>query len=81
MGGYLAIGLILIFFALSFFTKKVRCLRGMPYIQAALAVFFLISALVDRARLYPDLLFCIVALGLAVKSHRQIKTSKETETT
>jgi NhaP-type Na+/H+ and K+/H+ antiporter len=75
MAGYLAIGLILIFFLLSIFTRKFQSWRGMPYIYGALMVFFLVNALINREQLYPNLIFFIVALGLVIKSWKRVKTS------
>lgn len=80
MGSYLAIGLILIFFVLSFFAKKFLAWRGMPYIYAVLMVFFLVNAMINRGQLYVNLLFAILALGFAIKSFRQVRASKMPKT-
>ena len=76
MDSYLAIGLILIFFVLSFFIKRIQTWRGMPYIYAALMVFFLVNAFISRGQLYANLLFAILALGFTIKSFRQVRASK-----
>jgi len=75
MGSYLSIALILMFFLLSIFTKRIQSWRGIQYIYAALMVFFLVNALINRRQLYPNLMFFIIALWFTIKGWKRIKTS------
>ena len=61
---------ILAFFILSFWGKRwTQTVFGLV-LSAGIMVFFLIMAFVDRARMFPNLFFAILAGGLAWRSAR-----------
>ena len=76
MSGYVALGLILVMFVISFFTKRIQSWRGMPYLYCAFFLFFLVNVMMSRERMYPSLIFMILALGFAIKSFRQRRKFK-----
>ncbi len=76
MDSYLAIALILIFFIVSLFVRKLQGWRGLPFIYGALMIFFLVNAFVNKGQMYVSLLFVILALGFAIKSFRQVRATK-----
>lgn len=71
MNSILAVALIVVFFVVSLIVRKLRDWRGLPYFYGALAVFSLVSALINREFMYPCLLFMIFALGFTIKSIRK----------
>jgi hypothetical protein len=73
MAGYIAIGLLLVFFVFSLFTKKIEARIEMPYAFVALAVFFLVNAIYGKGMLFGNAFFFVMAIILAAKSYRKIK--------
>ena len=51
MDSYLAIALILIFFIVSLFVRKLQGWRGLPFIYGALMIFFLVNAFVSKGQM------------------------------
>ena len=76
MDSYLAIALILIFFIVSLFVRKLQGWRGLPFIYGALMIFFLVNAFVSKGQMYVNLLFVILALGFAIRSFKQVRAAK-----
>ena len=76
MAGYIAMGLVLVFFVFSLFVKKIESWIGMPFAYLALAIFFLVNAIYSKELLYGKGVFFIIALILAVKSYRYTKAAK-----
>lgn len=70
MKNLLPVFAILAFFILSFWGKRwAQTVFGLV-LSASIMVFFLIMAFVDRARVFPYLLFSILAAALAWRSTR-----------
>lgn len=76
MESYILIGLVVIFFILSFFVKRLMSWRGMPFVFIAFAVLFSVNAMAHRGRLFGNLIFVILALGLALKSFKRIRSTE-----
>ena len=51
--------------------RRVFCSRGI-----ALVVFFVVNAVIGNGRFYGNVLFAIVALGLAIRSFRRVGDAK-----
>ena len=79
MEGYIALGLIVVFFIISLFINKVRRWRGMPYVSGLFMVFFILSAIVGDGPLYPNILFAFIAFGITIRSLQKIKNSENNE--
>ena len=76
MGSYIVIGLVMAFFILSLVMRRIQHWRGMPYLCIALMVFFVVNAVIGNGRFYGNVLFAIVALGLAIRSFRRVGDAK-----
>jgi uncharacterized membrane protein len=71
MGSSIAIGLIILFFILSLFTKRLMSWRILPILYAACIVYFIYAAISGATRLYISIVFIIIGIYGIMRSLRE----------
>ncbi len=76
MISYIAIGLMVFFFALSFFLKKYRIWWVMSILYMACTIYFIVAAITGDTRLYISIVFIILGIYGIIKSIRESRAPK-----
>jgi len=71
MGSIIAIGLIVLFFILSFFAKKLNRWKVMPIVYLVCTAIIIINVITGTTRWYISLFFIILGIYGIVKSLRE----------
>ncbi|MCK4538961.1 MAG: hypothetical protein KAV42_09220 [Candidatus Krumholzibacteria bacterium] len=71
MSSFIAIGLIVFLFVLSFFAKKFRIWKVMSILYLACTIYFIVAAITGTVRLYFSIAFIILGIYGIVKSIRE----------
>ena len=71
MNSFIAIGLMVFLFALSFFAKKFNIWWLMSILYLACIIYFIVAAITGAARLYISIVFIIIGIYGIVKSIRE----------
>jgi predicted membrane protein len=77
MGSYIAAALIIAFFVLSLFVKRLQEKPFLPIVCAALALFFIVSAVTNRGNLYSSSLFAVFGIALAWRYFRMYRDARK----
>ena len=76
MGSYVAAGLIVVFCVLGYFVKRLQEKPFLPIVCAALALFFIVSAVTDRRNVYSSSVFAVLGIALAWKYFRIYRAAR-----
>ena len=77
MGSYLAIGLVILFFLLSLFTRRLMRWKIMPILYGACIVYFIIAAINGAVRLHIAIAFIILGIYGIVKSIKESRAQSD----
>ena len=76
MGSYIAAALIVVFFVLSLFVKRFQEKPFLPIVCAALALFFIVSAVTGARNVYSSSIFAVLGIVLAWKYFRIYRAAR-----
>jgi hypothetical protein len=62
MGSIIAIGLVVLFFVLSLFSKKLMRGRILPVVYLACTIYFIVAAISGDVRLYIAIIFILLGI-------------------
>lgn len=77
MAGYIAIGLIVLVFVLSFFAKRFKPWWIMPLLYLACIGYFIYSAITGEIRPYPAASFVLLGIWGILKSYRDSRATNK----
>jgi C4-dicarboxylate transporter len=77
MAGYIAIGLVVLVFVLSFFVKRFKPWWIMPLLYLACMVYLIFSAITGEIRPYAAAFFVLVGIYGIVKSYKDSKATNK----